>query len=123
MIAKKNTLYSEVYSFLVVLGEQYINKLPSKLFEHIKNEAKETITIDMDKDIYEQLSKEAITFISVLNLDYWVDENERKRLVALYKDNEIKAEMLKNEKYNPDNLFKRNNSLNYNKYNNENNMI
>lgn len=107
----ESNMYSEVYSFLKLLGEEYINKIPKKLFEYIKKERDEGFTIDINKDINEQISQKSIVFIALLNLDYWADENERQKLISLYKQNEINEEILKKQKYNPDNLFKRNNYI------------
>ena len=38
MEIKTNDIYSEVYSILLLLGDSYINKIPRKALDIIKNE-------------------------------------------------------------------------------------
>ena len=99
-------MYSEVYSFLNIIGEKYINKIPKNLFQLIKNQSKVNIEFDVNKDINLQLSEASIAFIAYLNLQYWVEDTEKERLINLYKQNDINDEKIKKEKYSYENIFK-----------------
>lgn len=107
MNEKEQVMYNEVYYILRVLGDNYINKMPSKLYEFIKSNSseKDIDYIDKTKDIADQVSEDTITFISYLNLEYWCSNSEKERLLNIYKDNDVKAEKRKREKYNVDNIF------------------
>lgn len=103
-------VYSEVYEILNTLGKEYINKLPIKLYQHIESQRdkKSIIEFDVNKDIAKQdISEEAADIISYLNLEYWCTEEQKKALIKQYQENDKKYEEKLKEKYNTDNLFKK----------------
>lgn len=104
--AKIPTAYSEVYSFINALGIDFINKIPVKLYNTIKEnrnvnynpkfEASQKITNSM-------ISQEALSLIAALNLQYWCNnETEKQELKQVYIENTRREE----EKYSYENLFK-----------------
>lgn len=105
--------YAEVNEIIKLLGIKYSGKIPSELiefFEKEKEKAKDYIfTINPNIPIKEQnLKEETLAIIAFLNLKYWCeDENEKQRLKEVYKKNEEKYQIMLQEKYNPDNLFKK----------------
>ena len=104
---KESNMYTEVYEILKILGPSYINKLPKDLYKYIENNRNKNYltNIDVSLSIEEQnLMKETIEFISFINLKYWADEEERKKLISIYNENEIKY----NQQYNSENIFKNN---------------
>ena len=101
-------VYSEVYEILNLLGNEYISKLPTKLFEHIYNKKDNSSMkeFDINKPINEQkISKETLEFISYLNLQYWSNEQEKNELLMHYKENDEKYDGELKARYNIDNLF------------------
>lgn len=99
--------YSEVYALLNVVGDEYVNKIPEKIYNAIKDnrdfnynpEYKENQIMAKDN-----ISKEALSLIAALNLQYWCeDENEKNRLKQCYIENGKREE----EKYSYENLFKK----------------
>ena len=97
-------IYAEVYAVLDSLGEEYINKLPRKLYEFIDEirDKKSIVEYDINKDISEQdLSEEASNIIAYLNLQYWCKEEEKNELLKKYlqNDKDIKEKI---EKINED---------------------
>ena len=115
MDIKTKETYSEVYSILNMLGENYIIKLPSKLYHMIKEEKSNEYNPQYDFRIaleQQNIKKEALSMIALFHLNYWCDSQEEKQeLKDLFKENEIKYQAELREKYNPDNIFKnRNNS-------------
>ena len=98
--------YSEVYSFLNIAGEEYINKIPIKLYQVIENNRDFNYNpVYKSNQIMtrEMISKEALSLIAGLNLQYWCEEEEKKRLKECYIENERKEQV----KYSYENLFKK----------------
>ena len=107
---KEEVLYKEAYTILETLGDNYINKLPKDLYEFIRNESEkyDRFILDKTKKISNQISEDTIAFIAYLNLNYWCTENEKNELIKIYKENDLKEEEKKKEKYNIDNIFENN---------------
>ena len=91
------SVYSEVYSILNMLGEEYINKLPSKLLEFIKKEKVNLYNpvYSLDKSIEEQgISEDALAMITFFNLKYWCAPEEKEELLEVLRENEKRYNML-----------------------------
>ena len=84
--------YSEAYAVLLALGEDYIRRIPSDVFEYIKSKSDISLMpqIDQSKGINEQgLCKRALAVIAMLKLDYLCDsEEERERFLEHLQANE-----------------------------------
>lgn len=106
--------YSEIDEFLSLLDEKTRNEVPSKLREFFKKEKDNNYHkgINPNTPIKEQnLKNETLALIALLNLQYWCkDENEKERLKQVYANNENQYQEELREKYNPDNIFKKNNN-------------
>lgn len=118
-------IYSEVYSILNLLGDYFINKLPTSLYEMIKKEKSSTYNPQYSKkiDLNEQnIKRESLSMIALFHLNYWCnDESKKEELRKIFLDNENKYQVELREKYNPDNIFNKKEVLkikqeeNYNK--------
>ena len=93
MIDNFNIMFNEVYSVLNLLGREYIYKLPNNVYEFIKNEMVPNyeFNINMERDVISQISKDALAFISYLNLKYWATLEEQRELIKIYKENDRTA--------------------------------
>ena len=117
---KKNNIkaYSEVYEIINLLEEEYSNRIPKKVldfFDEARDKNYKPI-IDVNKPLKEQnIERDAIILIAILDLNYWCDsEEEKKELLDIFNRNtEIKNQKNKEleEKYNLDNLFKKRQSI------------
>ena len=92
---KQDIVYSEVYEILQLLGANYINKLPDKLYKEITKKRKISYLpkfIIKGKEIDEsKISKDAVAILGFLNLKYFVDnEEEKKRIKEIWKADEKK---------------------------------
>ena len=107
---EKSKVFSEVDAFLDIIDEKYKNKIPEKLRNLYKENKDKSYTPVYNASIpieKQSIRKETIAMIALLHLNYWCDtEDEKKELRNLFLENEKKYEKIKNEKYNPDNLFK-----------------
>lgn len=105
-------MYSEVYSILNLLGKNYIAKLPKSLFTIIKEEKSSTYNPQYSENqslIEQNIKRESLSMIALFHLNYWCNSDEEKeQLKQLFKSNEEKHQAEIREKYNLDNLFKKN---------------
>lgn len=105
-IVKIPRAYSEVHSFINTLGMEYIEKIPNKIYNTIKdNRDKEYNPVFKKEQTLKEglLSHEALCLLSALNLQYWCNDNEEKNLL---KQKYIENTKKEQEKYSYDNLFK-----------------
>ena len=105
-------IYSELYAILQVLGNEYINKLPIKLYDMIKNKRnydyipKYNDKVDFNK---QGVKRETISALALLYLNYWCEsEEEKNKLNNSFIENEKKYQKELREKYDPDKIFDNN---------------
>lgn len=107
---KTRQAYSEIDEFLGLLSEEQRNEIPKKLREFFKEEKDNEYVKNIDSNIPikdQNLQEETLAIIALLNLQYWCkDEEEKKRLQAIYAKNEKEHQDMLYEKYNPDDIFK-----------------
>ena len=80
-------MYSETYALLLALGKDYIERLPSDVFEFIKSQSDPMYmpTIDQNKGFHEQgLNEETISVFAMLRLNYLCDSEEEKTSFTNY---------------------------------------
>ena len=110
--------FKEVDYYLKGIREEDIEKIPNKLKEFIKVNASEDYLVDFDynKPLSEiTISKEAKGIISIICLNYWCENEEEKReYLGLLNTNEQEYQKILREKYNPENIFKSDRSINLN---------
>lgn len=108
---KTRQAYSEIDEFLGLLSEEQRNEIPKKLRDFFKEEKDIEYIKNIDKDIPikdQNLKEETLAIIALLNLQYWCkDEEEKKRLKAIYAQNEKEYQDMLYEKYNPNDIFKK----------------
>ena len=107
--------YSEVYEILNLLEDEYKNRVPKKVIEFFEREKKKKynpiIEIDVPLD-KQNLKRETMVLLAILNMNYWCDnEDEKQEMLNSFNENEASKKLKEKElaeKYNPDNLFKKN---------------
>ena len=108
MIVDNMIAYAEVDEILKLLEDTYIEKIPEKIRNFFKEERDKDYKpqINMEKPLIEQnLKRETIILLTILNLNYWCEDEEKQELLnELAKNEKEKREI--EEKYNPNNLFK-----------------
>ena len=104
-------VYSEVYSILNLLGENFIKKLPKSLYEMIKKEKSSSYNPQYSASLKleeQDIKKESLSMIALFHLNYWCEnEEEKEELKRIFSENEEKYQAELREKYNPDNIFKK----------------
>lgn len=104
-----NLAYAEVNKILSYMDKKEVEKIPSRLRETFKNERKKDYepNINPEVSLLEQnLQRNTLVILSILNLNYWCEDEEKKQLVRKYTEYDKKIEEELREKYNPDNIFK-----------------
>ncbi len=99
----------EVSVILNHLKKSDYDKIPKEVIDRIeKNKDMEYIwNYDETKDLKNQnVSKDTIAILSYINMQYLLNEEQRKFVQRIFNENQKKLEIVKKEKYNPDNLFK-----------------
>ena len=110
MNIKTKEIYSEVYQILNLLGNEYIDKLPTSLINMLR-EKRETnynpVYTDNIPLNQQNIKKETMTIIVLLYLNYWCeDDNEILEVKNILRKNENEYQKELREKYNPYNIFK-----------------
>ncbi len=109
MNIKTKEIYSEVYQVLNLLGNEYIDKLPTSLINMLKEKREINYNPQYNDDIplnEQNIKKETMSIIVLLYLNYWCkDDNEISEVKNILKENEDKYQVELREKYNPDNIF------------------
>ena len=89
---------------------EVVKKIPEKFMNYIKeNKAVDyEFKVDKQKGLLEQdISEETKAILSLIYRDYFCDEEERQELIKKEREELIKEEEEKRKKYNPDDLFKK----------------
>jgi hypothetical protein len=106
--------YSEVDEFIELLDDYEKYQVPDKLREFFKKEKDPNYYKGINPNIpikNQNLKEETLAIIALLNLQYWCDdEEEKERLKQVYAENEEKYFKYMKEKYNPENIFEKNNT-------------
>lgn len=106
--------YAEVDNFIECLDAYDKNKVPESIRKYFKKEKSKNYNkiIDVNKPIKDQnLKDETLAIIAMLNLKYWCDdEEEKKRLMTIYSENEKKYQNELKEKYDIEKIFKERNN-------------
>ena len=101
--------YSEVYEILNLLDKEYKEKVSDKVRTFFEEERLKKYKPKIDTDtllIDQNLKRETIVLLAILNLNYWCDTPEEKQKILDELSDNVKEKQELLEKYNPDNLFK-----------------
>lgn len=99
----------ELDEVLNYLSDEDLEKIPEEIRNLIKeNKDKDYVwQYDETKPLKEQgLNRDTIAFLSYLNMEYLLNEEQKKLMEQIHKYNEEKAEAEKQNKYSTQDLFK-----------------
>ena len=108
----------EVDEILNYLSYENLIKIPENIRKAIKeNKDKEYVwKYDKSKTLLQQnLNRDTIAFLSYLNMEYLLNNEQKELIEQIHKLNQINIEREKEEKYNPDMIFKKDNEIKNNK--------
>lgn len=103
--------YSEVCAVLEYMPDEYVKKIPEKIIKLFQSEKLEDYQVNINKSNpldKNYLSKKTMVLIAMINYQYWCPNRKVKNeLYKQYLSNNEEYEKEIQEKYNPDNLFKK----------------
>lgn len=115
MIQENNDIYKEVFTILSFFSDDLIDKIPSNVLETIGNLSLNSNTnfyINKEKSLKAQdISEDSKNLISLIYYTYIANENEKNEILKLWNENETRYQEELGEKYNTDNIFKKNNQM------------
>lgn len=102
---------AEIAEILSYLPVEYVDKIPLKLREFFKKVADKDYVSNIDP--YKTLDKQDMkpktkTLLTIIYREYWCNEEERTELDKILIENDKLYEAELREKYNPYNIFKKN---------------
>lgn len=87
-----NTLqeaYREVAQILSLLGNDYQSRIPSNILAFFEQKIEESNKEELYEEIKnKKISRDALIILSILNIKYWANEEEKQQLQAIYDENE-----------------------------------
>ena len=102
--------YTEVLEIIKYFPKEEYDKIPAEKIEFYENNMDQDyiFTINPEIDLSEQnISPEANAIIVNLFTDYFATEEQKSKIKNVLENNQQKEEQEKREKYNPDNIFKK----------------
>ena len=99
----------ELDEVLSYLSKENLQKIPEEIRNVIKSKKNKEYTwkYDESKPLNEQkLSRKTIAMLSYLNMEYLLNEEQKKVMEEIHKLNQQKFENEQSKKYNTDDLFK-----------------
>ena len=104
--------YTEILEIIKYFPEDEYSKIPKEKIEFYKNNMDKdySFKINPDMDLSEQnISPEANAIIINLYTSYFATEEQKNKIEEILNLNQQKDDQLKRERYNPDNIFKKEN--------------
>lgn len=103
--------YSEVYEILKYIPITYLNKIPKEVVNIFKNKRDKNYKVKINPNIPledQKLHRKTLVLLSVLNLDYWCEPEEREEILNIYWKNEKESYVVLDEENNlmPDQIEK-----------------
>ena len=96
---QRQQAYTEILEILKILGDNYTNKVPSKLIKYFeKNSLKNyKFNITFDFDFSNQIKNPiTINLIGMLNYNFWCNDKEKKILLSKFIENDKRKKDNKN---------------------------
>ena len=93
--------YSEIYAILQMLGKEYIDKIPEKIYKTIENRKDDTynpIFKDMEEVLEGRVKRKTVSILALLDYNYFsTSETDRMYMRYILEENESKYAKEKKE--------------------------
>ena len=99
----------EVETILEKLDTTYKNKIPKELWEFIRQNKDTDYSFYYDENnslINQKLNTDTVALLTYINMEYLLNENQKKDIKQILTNDEAISEQKKKELYDPDDLFK-----------------
>lgn len=98
--------YSEIFEILKYMNKSQVMKIPIEILENFKENRLQNYKSKINKDdIFNKnnITRETLSILGYLNLNYWSSNAKKRDLLALYRKNEYELSKRNEEQY--DNIF------------------
>lgn len=98
--------YSEIFEILKYMDKSQVMKIPIEILENFKENRLQNYKSKINKDdIFNKnnITRETLSILGYLNLNYWSSNEKKRDLLALYRKNEYELSKRNEEQY--DNIF------------------
>lgn len=98
--------YSEIFEILKYMDKSQVMKIPIEILENFKENRLQNYKSKINKDdIFNKnnITRETLSILGYLNLNYWSSNVKKRDLLALYRKNEYELSKRNEEQY--DNIF------------------
>lgn len=106
--------YTEVLAILNSMEEEYLERVPQELITFLDNNKDENYKFEVDFSVplkEQKINLKSLALLAMININYWCKtEDEKKRLIEIYSENENKKREQNRNQYNLSNF--RNNKSN-----------
>lgn len=109
---KQKNVYAEAYTLLGYLDQDDFNKIPKDIIKVIEQNRNRAYAYKIDENIElknQKMMPETKALIFNILTRYVLSIDEKNIMMEKQRKNELKTEMQKIERYNPENLFKNDN--------------
>lgn len=93
--------YSELYAILQMLGKEYIDKIPEKIYKSIESRKDDTynpVYNDMEEVLEGRVKRKTVSMLALLDYNYFsTTETDRMYMRYILEENENKYKKNKNE--------------------------
>ena len=93
--------YSELYAILQMLGKEYIDKIPEKIYKSIESRKDDTynpVYNDMEEVLEGRVKRKTVSMLALLDYNYFsTSETDRMYMRYILEENENKYKKDKNE--------------------------
>ena len=107
--------YAELLEILSFTDDSLVNKIPKKLINVFQTNASTTYEKHLTPSLPledQNVSKKTAALIALLSLNYWCEtDEENNELKSILAENQKIKEAKLREKYNPDNIFNNNKTV------------
>lgn len=101
----------EILDILNHMEKIYIDKIPKKFMNFLEENKSKSYKSNLDhsKKIKEMHLKEKTKdLLATIYVNYWATQDQKNRYINILSENECKYQKELRQKYNPDNIFKKN---------------
>lgn len=103
---EQREVYSEVLEVLRHMNKEYVDKIPKKLIMFFYDNCSLDYEFKMTKSIgEEELKKETLQILAILNLNYWASKQKKDELIMAYSLNNQKTQEQLNSKLEQENIY------------------
>ena len=109
MLISDKDVYSEVYSVLNLLGDYFIEKIPTDIYIMIKEKRNKdynpiyNLNVSIDK---QKISRRSLSVIALFDVNYWSGIERKSILKEMFKQNGIQRQKELSVKYKKEEMFK-----------------